>query len=83
MVGGNFIPGSTAIGVLIIITSNSTNDTQYHLCHRNGNNMQVEDTISGVTGGHHKVSAFVFEESEYLVNRTATIPKSISVMNGK
>ena len=81
--GGNFILGSTAIGVLIIITSNSPNDTQYHLCHRNGNNMQVEDTISGLTGGHHKVSAFVFEESEDFVSRTATIPKSVFVMNGK
>ena len=81
---GHFIQGSTAIGVLIItVNSNSTNDTQYHLCHRNGNNARVEDTISGLTGGGHRVSAFVLEQSGHPFNRTATTPKSIFVKNGK
>ena len=81
-VGGDFIQGSTASGVLII-TISSTNDTQYHLCHRNDSNMKVEDTISGLAGGNHKVSAFVFEESGYPFNRVATRPQSVFVMNGK
>ena len=79
---GDFIHGSTAIGVLII-TINSSNVTQYHLYHRNGNNVQVEDTISGLAGGGHRVSAFVLERSGHPLNRTATTPKSILVMHGK
>ena len=81
-VTGNFIQGSTAIGVLII-TINSSNDTQYHLYHRNGNNAQVEDTISGMAGGDHRVSAFVLERSGHPSNRSATTPKSVFVLNGK
>ena len=81
-VTGYFIQGSTAIGVLII-TINGTNDTQYHLYHRNGDNAQVEDTISGLAGGYHRVSAFVLERSGYLFNRTATTPKSVFVINSK
>ena len=79
---GYFIQGSSAIGVLII-TINSSNGTQYHLYHRNGNNIQVEDTISGLAGGHHRVSAFVLEQDGYPFNRTATTPKSLFVINGK
>ena len=81
-VNGYFIQGSTAIGILII-TINGTNDTQYHLYHRNGNNAQVEDTISGLAGGDHRVSAFVLEQGGYPFNRTATTPKSVFVINGK
>ena len=81
-VTGNFIQGSAAIGVLII-TINGTNGTQYHLYHRNGNNAQVEDTISGLAGGYHKVSALILEQSGYPFNRTATTPKSVLVINGK
>ena len=79
---GDFIQGSAAIGVLII-TINGTNGTQYHLYHRNGDNAQVEDTISELAGGNHRVSAFVLEQSGYPFNRTATTPKSVFVMNGK
>jgi hypothetical protein len=83
-VTGDFIQGSTAIGVLIItININDTNDTHYHLCHRNGNNVQVEDTISGLAGGDHGVSMFVLEQSGYPFIRTATTPKFVDVTNGK
>ncbi|MCG8626727.1 MAG: hypothetical protein MJE68_32590 [Proteobacteria bacterium] len=83
-VTGYFIQGSTAIGVLIVtINSNTTNDTQYHLYHRNGYNAQVEDTILGLAGGDHRVSAFVLEQSGHPFSRTATTPKSVFVMNGK
>ena len=81
-VTGDFIQGSTAIGVLII-TINGTNGTQYHLCHRSGDNAQVEDTISGLAGGDHRVSVFVLEQSGYPFNRSATTPKSVFVMNGE
>ena len=82
-VTGDFIQGSTAIGVLII-TINSSNGTQYHLYHRNGNNnMQIEDTISGLADGDHRVSAFVLERSGHPFNRTATTPKSVVVTIGK
>jgi hypothetical protein len=77
-VTGDFIQGSTAIGILII-SINSTNDAQYHLCHRNGNNAQIGDTISGLAGGDHNVSAFVLERSGYPFIRTATTPKSVFV----
>ena len=79
---GYFIQGSSAIGVLTI-TINSSNGTQYHLYHRNGNNVQVEDTISGLAGGGHRVSAFVLEQSGHPFNRTAATPKSVFVINGK
>ena len=79
---GYFIQGSTAIGVLIV-TINDTNGTQYHLYHCNGDDVQVEGTISGLAGGDHRVSAFILEQSGYPFNRTATTPKSVFVMNGK
>ena len=84
-VTGYFIPGTTAIGVLVIVTSNSMNDTQYryHLCHRNGDTMQVEDTVSGLAGGNHRVSAFVFEKGGYPFSRAAVLPKSVLVSTGK
>jgi hypothetical protein len=80
-VTGDFIQGLTAIGVLII-SINSTNNTQYHVYHRNGSNVQVEGTISGLASGDHRVSVFVLEQSGYPFNRTATTPKPVFVMNG-
>jgi hypothetical protein len=81
-VSGDFIQGSTAIGVLIVTIMNSTNNTQYHVYHRNGSTVQDEGTISGLASGHHRVSVFVLEQSGYPFNRTATTPKSLFVMNG-
>ena len=82
MVTGNFIQGSTAAGVLIIAIK-SDNSAQYHLYPRNGNKMQIEDTLSGLAGGDYEVSAFVLEENGYPFNRTATTPKSVFVTTGE
>ena len=81
-VTGDFIQGSTATGALIITISDKHN-IQYNLCPRNGDKKEVRDTISGLAGGTYKVSIFVVEENKLPTNRTAVMPRNLSVLNGK
>ena len=59
-VTGEFIEGSTATGVLVIVYSQSNDsDTHYKSCKRDGQNTEI--TVDGLTGGHYGVSVFVLE----------------------
>ena len=68
-----------ATGVLIAVVT--TSEIHFHLLTREMNELHLERNISNVVGGDHYVSAFVFEESVPF-NRTATIPKDVSVEKG-
>ena len=81
-VTGDFINESTATGVLTVSVDFSTSKIFYHLIKRENNKQQLDDTIQGVVGGEHSISFFVVEESGLLFNRTASMPKVVTVENG-
>ena len=78
-VTGKFIDGSTATGVLMIFI-NSEHVARYHVYNRNGDEMKVLSTISGLASGNYTVSVFVVEEGGLPFNRTATIPRTVTVI---
>ena len=71
---GDFIDGSTATGLLIIIYS-LTNDTNVHYI--------TGGSISGLAGGVYKTSVFVVEENGLPFERVATSPKLVAVETSK
>ena len=71
---GDFIDGSTATGLLIIIYSR--NITEYQLVKRRVN---LEAVISGLLGGDYQVSVFVVKENGLPFSRTASKPKQITI----
>ena len=73
-VTGDFIDGSTATGLLIIIYS-LTNDTNVHYI--------VGGHNSGLAGGEYKTSVFVVEENGLPFERVATSPKLVAVETSK
>ena len=77
---GDFIDGSTATGVLVIV---SNPDIFYHLIKRESSHLHVDSTIPGVVGGKHSISFFVVEENGLPFNRIASMPKVVDVQNGK
>lgn len=81
-VTGKFIDGSTSTGLLMIV-ANSEHDVRYHIYSRNGDETDVQDTMSGLTRGNYIVSTFVMEENGLPFSRTATIPRNVTVNNGK
>ena len=82
-VTGDFIDGSTAIGVLAVIVYNEP-EIIYLLVERRSNIiLHFDDTIQGVVGGEHSISFFVVEESGLPFSRTASMPKTVVVENGK
>ena len=50
---------------------------------RGSDEQQFDDTIQGVVGGEHRISFFVVEESGLPFNRTASMPKLVTVENGR
>ena len=78
---GNFINGSTATGVLAVIITES--QIFYHVVEQGSNEQQLDGTILCVVGGEHSISFFVVEESGLPFNRTASMPKVVTVENGK
>ena len=79
---GDFINGSTATGVLAVFVDFSTSKIFYHLIKRGSKKKQFDGTIQGVVGGEHSISFFVVEESGLPFNRTASMPKVVTVENG-
>ena len=73
-VTGDFIDGSTATGLLIIIYS-LTNDSNVHYI--------VGGHNSGLAGGEYSISVFVVEENGLPFERVATSPKLIVVETSK
>ena len=81
-VTGDFIDGSTATGVLVVIITES--EIFYHFVERGSNVEAFNDTIQGLVGGEHSISFFVVEESGLPFNRTASMPKVFTIIeNGK
>jgi hypothetical protein len=73
---GDFIPGSSAIGILIIVYSaDNESNIDYHFIHRSM-------TTTNLPSGQYKVSVFVVEGNGLLFNRSATTPRNVSLVEG-
>ena len=77
---GDFIPGSLAIGILIVVYS-ADNNIKYHFVHCS--NIHRTITMTNLPSGQYKVSVFVVEENGLPFNRSATTPRNISLNEGK
>lgn len=55
----------------------------FHILHRQENQLHFNDFISNVAGGCHSVSIFVLEGNGLPFNRSATIPQKLTVNGGK
>ena len=80
-VTGDFIGGSTATGLLIIIYS-LTNDSNVHYI-TGGSMLQqqrnVHVSVTSLAGGEYGISVFVVEENGLPFERVATSPKLVAV----
>ena len=82
---GDFIDGSTATGLLIIIYS-LTNDSDVHYITRGSMSQQprnVHVSVPGLAGGEYGISVFVVEENGLPFERVATSPKLVAVETSK
>ena len=80
-VTGNFIDGSTATGVLVIVIGDS--EVIYHNASRDGTDKIKETFITGLAGGEYSISVFVVEENGLPFERVATSPKLVAVETSK
>ena len=78
-VTGDFIPGSLAIGILVLIYS-ADNIINYHFIPRFSIPMSF---LTNLPRGQYKVSVFVIEGNGLPFNRSATIPRKISLTESK
>lgn len=84
-VTADFIPGSTATGVLVVDITPTVTCAQcyyYHLIERNVETTQIEGRITGIIGGKHSISAFIVEENGLPFTGTASTPKTVFVQDG-
>ena len=84
-VTGDFIEGSTATGLLIIIYSlTNDSDVQYIT---GGSTLQqprnVHVSVPGLASGEYGISVFVVEENGLPFERVATSPKLVTVETSK
>ena len=82
-VTGDFIPGSLAIGILIVVylADNDSNTIKYHFVHHS--NIHRTITMINLPGGQYKVSIFVIEGNGLPFNRSATTPRNVSLIEHK
>ena len=82
-VTGDFIPGSLAIGILIVVYSaNNDSDTiKYYFIHRS--NIRRTITMTNLPSGQFKVSVFVVEGNGLPFKRSATTPRNLSLIERK
>ena len=79
---GDFIPGSLAIGILIVVYSaDDESNIDYHFIHHS--NVHTTTSMTNVPSGQYKVSVFVVEGNGLPFNRSATIPRNISINERK
>ena len=76
IVTGDFIDGSTATGLLIIIYS-LTNDSDVHYISED-TDQNIDLSVSGLTGAQYVVSIFVVEKG-LPFPRVVTSPKHVTV----
>ena len=75
---GNFIDGSTAIGLLVIVYS-LTDDTDIHYLSGQVYDQMIEASVSGLTDSQYNVSIFVIEENGLPFSRVAVLPILIMI----
>ena len=81
-VAGDFISGSLAIGILVIVYSPSNGTTiQYRFIPRSATFIPMT-VLSGLPSGHFTATVFVVEDNGLPFNRSATAPINISVCEG-
>lgn len=81
-VTGDFIDGSTAAGILVVVSGIDL-EIGYNLILRKSGELQLEGSVSGLIGGEYNNSIFVVEEDGLPFRRVATGLKSVLVGNGK
>ena len=82
-IAGDFIRGSSAIGVLaIMIPLNTESNVTYSFLPRESTTALRDEDVS-VPGGHYSVSLFVVEEVGDVFYRTASSPIGVLVDSGK
>ena len=78
-VTGDFIPGSSAIGILIVVYS-ADNRINYHFIHRFSIRMSF---LTDLPRGQYKVSVFVMEGNGLPFTRSATTSRNVSLTERK
>ena len=76
---GDFIDGSTATGLLIIIYS-LTNDSNVHYISEDTDQMNMGLSVRGLTGAQYVVSTFVVDKG-LPFPRVVTSPKHVTVQD--
>ena len=77
---GDFIPGSSAIGILIVVYSaDSESNIDYHFIHRS--NVHTTTSVTNLPSGQYEVSVFVVEGNGFPFNRSATTPRNLSLIS--
>ena len=79
---GDFISGSLAIGILVIVYSPNNGTTiQYWFIPRSATSIPMT-VVSGLPGGHFTATVFVVEDNGLPFSRSAMAPINISVCEG-
>ena len=82
---GDFIPGSSSIGILLVVYSaddeSNNTMTNYHFMHRS--NIRRTIAMTNLPSGQHEVSVFVVEGNGLPFNRSATTPRNLSLTERK
>ena len=82
-VTGNFINGSTASVVLVIVYSDSrSSDVYYMFSPPSNEEKKLMTRVSGLPSGLSNVSVFVVEENGLPFERSATTPRNILIREG-
>ena len=80
-VTGDFISGSSAIGILSVVYSP---DNESNIYYQFIPHSDIPMTImSNLPDGQYKVSVFVVEENGLPFNKSATTPRNVSLVEGK
>jgi hypothetical protein len=80
-VTGDFIPGSSAIGILTVVYSaDSESNIDYHFIDRSS--IHTTTSMSNLPSGQYEVSMFVVEGNGLPFNRSATAPRNVSLVEG-
>ena len=78
-VAGDFIGGSLAIGILVIVYANDSN-IRYEFIPRSEIPMAF---VTCLPDGRYEVSVFVVEENGSPFRRSAALPRNVSLLEGE
>ena len=80
---GYFVDKSSAVGVLLIVFSLMNEDgIRYMFIPRPRESQDIETTLTGLSEGDYQVSFFVVDEGGLPFNRSANLPRNISISKG-